>query len=304
MSGAAAVGIFLVVHLLVCLLLCFLQRLGYVRLERGVFPLVVFVPVWGLLCAVLLCRISPAPQTAMDSAYDHSGTLRTLPLPLEEPGSAADTVPLEEALLLDSPAQRRRLMLLLLTDDPARQYALLEQARQNHDTEVVHYAATAMAQVTKQADLQLQQMQQRYQAAPQDTAVQAEYRQLLRQVLENGLVQGHAARLWRQQLETLLRQAWERASDYTCGCQLAEVQLALQEYAQAEQTLAVLTARWPQRETAWLLCLRCAAARRDGAAMQAVLQSMREKQVWLSATGREAVRFWQEERGGIGHETS
>ena len=69
--------------------------------------------------------------------------------------------------------------------------------------------------------------------------------------------------------------------------------IALAEYDRAEATLDALTARWPQRETPWLLHLRMAAALRDGAAIQKTLHDIEEKEVYLSAKGRETVRFWQ-----------
>lgn len=80
---------------------------------------------------------------------------------------------------------------------------------------------------------------------------------------------------------------------YTLECKLAAAQLALAEYDRAEATLDALTARWPQRETPWLLHLRMAAALRDGAAIQKTLHDIEEKEVYLSAKGRETVRFWQ-----------
>lgn len=80
---------------------------------------------------------------------------------------------------------------------------------------------------------------------------------------------------------------------YTLECKLAAAQLTLAEYDRAEATLDALTARWPQRETPWLLHLRMAAALRDGAAIQKTLHDIEEKEVYLSAKGRETVRFWQ-----------
>ena len=79
----------------------------------------------------------------------------------------------------------------------------------------------------------------------------------------------------------------------TLECRLADVQLSLAEYDRAEKTLEELTARWPQREAPWVLCLRLAAARRDGEAIRKTLGQIEEKEVYLSAKGREIVRFWQ-----------
>lgn len=164
---------------------------------------------------------------------------------VENREDAVATVPLEEALLLDSAEQRRKLILSVLTDDPVQYYDLLEQARLNDDSEVVHYAATAMAQISKQADAALQLADQ------------------------------------------------PKEEQYGLGCRLAKVQLELAEYAAAEQTLAELTARWPVRETPWLLRLRSAAARKDGAELARWLAEMERAQVYLSAAGRREVDFWK-----------
>lgn len=112
---------------------------------------------------------------------------------VENREDAASTVPLEEALLLDSAEQRRKLILSVLTDDPVQYYDLLEQARLNDDSEVVHYAATAMAQISKQADGALQRHAARFAADPKDPAVLAEYAAALEASLALGLAQGRAA---------------------------------------------------------------------------------------------------------------
>ncbi len=84
-----------------------------------------------------------------------------------------------------------------------------------------------------------------------------------------------------------------KEEQYGLGCRLAKVQLELAEYAAAEQTLAELTARWPVRETPWLLRLRSAAARKDGAELARWLAEMERAQVYLSAAGRREVDFWK-----------
>jgi len=117
----------------------------------------------------------------------------------------------------------------------------------------------------------------------------------LESYLDGGFVQGKAAEIQRHQLEQLLKKRLDALGrrSYTLECKLAAAQLALAEYDRAEATLDALTARWPQRETPWLLHLRMAAALRDGAAIQKTLHDIEEKEVYLSAKGRETVRFWQ-----------
>lgn len=100
-------------------------------------------------------------------------------------------------------------------------------------------------------------------------------------------------------MEQLLKKRLENLGgrrSCTLECRLADIQLGLAEYDRAEKTLEDLTARWPQRETPWVLRLQLAAALRDGAAIQKTLRQIEEKEVYLSAKGREIVRFWQGEQ--------
>ena len=184
----------------------------------------------------------------------------------------------------------------IVAKTPAGYYDLLQQARMDNDSEVVHYASTALSQITKEADLKLQKLEQRYAAAPDDAAVLEEYCDYLESYLKDGFVQGRAAEIQRHQLEQLLKKRLEDLDGRrSCmlECRLAEVQLRLAEYDRAEKTLEELTARWPQREAPWMLRLRLAAALRDGEAIQKTLGQIEEKEVYLSARGREIVRFWQ-----------
>lgn len=248
--------LFLVLHLALCGALWLLARSRALEVEGYFLPVALLVPVWGPLCVVLLHtshRLTDGQllDRTLEKLRINEEIYKNI---LVAENEEKDTVvPLEEALLVNSPAQKRKLILSVLTDDPAGYYDLLQQARMDDDSEVVHYASTALAQISKEADLKLQQQEQ----------------------------------LLKKRLDALGRRS------YTLECKLAAAQLALAEYDRAEATLDALTARWPQRETPWLLHLRMAAALRDGAAIQKTLHDIEEKEVYLSAKGRETVRFWQ-----------
>ena len=70
---------------------------------------------------------------------------------------------------------------------PAGYYDLLQQARMDNDSEVVHYASTALSQITKEADPQLQKQEQRYASAPDDATVLEEYCDYLESYLKAAL---------------------------------------------------------------------------------------------------------------------
>ena len=293
--------VLLTVHLAVCGGLWLLARARAWEVEGYFVPVMLLVPVWGPLCVLLLHT-----SNRLTGGCLREQTLEKLRIneEIHESILVADNegedtvVPLEEALLVNSPAQKRKLILSVLTDDPAGYYDLLQQARMDSDSEVVHYASTALSQITKEADLKLQKQVQRFAAAPDDSAVVEEYCDYLGSYLESGFVQGKAAEIQYHQLEQLLKKRLENRNgrrSCTLECRLADVQLSLAEYDRAGKTLEDLIDHWPQRETPWLLRLRLAAALRDGAAIRETLRQIEEKEVYLSAKGRETVRFWQGE---------
>lgn len=245
--------VLLAVHLAVCGGIWLLAWAKVLEVEGYFAPVMLFVPLWGPLCVLLLHTSNRLTggclrEQTLEKLHINEEIHKSI-LVADDEGEDM-VVPLEEALLVDSPAQKRKLILSVLTDDPAGYYDLLQQARMDNDSEVVHYASTALSQITKEADLKLQKLEQRYVAAPDDAAVLEEYCNYLESYLKDGFVQGRAAEIQRHQLEQLLKKRLENLGgrrSCTLECRLADVQLSLAEYDRAEKTLEELTARWPQR---------------------------------------------------------
>ncbi len=288
----------LAVHLLVCLVLWLLVRFGVLDAKGYFVPITLLIPIWGPLCVLLLhLRSGLFGERRLEQTLEKLRINEAIHKSILVDGRAdVDTVvPLEEALLVNSPAQKRQLILSILTDDPTGYYGLLQQARLNEDSEVVHYASTALAQISKEADLNLQKQEQQYAAHPEDPEILTEYCDYLEDYVSTGFVQGRAAEIQRHQLEQLLQKRLGTRRNFTLECKLASVQLDLAEYDRAAATLDALTSRWPQREAPWLLRLRMAAALHDGAAVQQTLRQIEQQEVYLSSKGRETVRFWRGE---------
>lgn len=243
--------VLLTVHLVVCGGLWLLARARTLEVEGYFVPVMLLVPLWGPLCVLLLHTSNRLTggclrEQTLEKLRINEEIYKNI-LVADDEGKEA-VVPLEEALLVNSPAQKRKLILSVLTDDPAGYYDLLQQARMDNDSEVVHYASTALSQITKEADLQLQKQEQRYASAPDDATVLEEYCDYLESYLESGFVQGKAAEIQYHQLEQLLKKRMENLGgrrSCTLECRLADVQLSLAEYGRAEKTLEDLTVRGP-----------------------------------------------------------
>ena len=180
--------VLLAVHLAVCGGIWLLAWAKVLEVEGYFAPVMLLVPLWGPLCVLLLHTSNRLTggclrEQTLEKLHINEEIHKSI-LVADDEGEDM-VVPLEEALLVDSPAQKRKLILSVLTDDPAGYYDLLQQARMDNDSEVVHYASTALSQITKEADLKLQKLEQRYAAAPDDAAVLEEYCNYLESYLKD-----------------------------------------------------------------------------------------------------------------------
>ena len=205
----------------------------------------------------------------------------------------AGVVPLEEALIVNDPSDRRRLMLSMLTEDPDAYLAQLQAAKLNDDVEVAHYAATAVAQISKESDLKLQQLERAFKTDPTAENLDA-YCDYLGEYLASGLAEGRVEQIQRQQYARLLARRCEREDGAALRIRYATALADAGELDEAEAVITQLVAEVPDDQEAWMLCLRLAVTRRDGEAVQQVIDAIDNQHVYLSAENREKLAFWRD----------
>lgn len=165
MNTTVVTMLLIVIHVLVCVLMCVLSRFGVLRVEGRLLPFMLLVPLWGPLCVLLLhvrTLIRAGEHTAPDLEQMRVDDEERRSILVEERTDFVNTVPLEEALIVNDSSQRRSLVMSILNDNPSHYIDVLSQARLNEDVEVVHYAATAMAQISAKEDLALQRCRNDY----------------------------------------------------------------------------------------------------------------------------------------------
>lgn len=285
----------LLIHMLVCLVLWTLIKLGLLSVRGHMLPVMVLVPLWGPLLLVLCAR----GEAFGDALED--GTLESLRLndeirrgmQVQVREGDAGVVPLEEALIVNDPSDRRRLMLSMLTEDPDAYLAQLQAAKLNDDVEVAHYAATAVAQISKESDLKLQQLERAFKTDPSTENLDA-YCDYLGEYLASGLAEGRVAQIQRQQYARLLARRCEREDGAALRILYTTALADAGELDEAEAVITQLVAEVPDDQEAWMLCLRLAVMRRDGEAVQQVIDAIDNQHVYLSAENREKLAFWRD----------
>ena len=290
----------LLLHVLICVVFALLMWRGALKVYPYTFPFLLFVPFWGCICVIILhlhmkayegsATEIPLEKLKIDDEIYKSLSLETV--------RESNVAPLEEVLLLAPADVRRRMMLDILNDSPDKYTDVLLMARGGDDTEVVHYATTAMAEMSKQHDLQLQHFESAYTADPEDREVLESYISFLEEYLSHGFAQGRAEKIERNQLVRLLQRLWDREKTLETGIKLSRQLLILSETAAAEQLLEEMIRLWPSREEPRLLQMECCALMSDGEALSACIRRAREDGVYFSAEGDTQIAFW------LGGETS
>ncbi len=272
------------------------MKLGLLPVREHMLAVMVLVPLWGPLLVLLLSM-----RSAMFGADLKGATLELLRINDElhrsilvhDREADAGVIPLEEALIVNDPADRRRLMLSMLTEEPDAYLAQLQAAKLNDDVEVAHYAATAVAQISKESDLKLQQLERAFKTDPSSHNLDS-YCDFLGAYLDSGLAEGRVAQIQRQQYARLLARRCEREDGPVLRIRYATALTDAGKIDKAEDVASQLVIDAPDDQDVWMLCLRLAVIRHDGQAVQRVVDAIDKQHVYLNAENRERLAFWRE----------
>lgn len=296
MISLVVAAVLLLIHALVCLVLWTLMKLGLLTVRGHMLAVMALVPLWGPLLVVLLCARSlvfgdALKDNTLESLRINDDMHRSMLVQGRE--GDAGVVPLEEALIVNDPGDRRRLMLSMLTEEPDAYLAQLQAAKLNDDVEVAHYAATAVAQISKDSDLKLQQLERAFKTDPSAQNLN-EYCDFLGEYLDSGLAEGRVAQIQRQQYARLLARRCELEESLELRITYAGALADAGELDEAARIADRLIVDAPDNQEAWMLCLRLAVMRRDGVGVQQVIDAIDNQHVYLSAANREKLAFWRD----------
>lgn len=285
--------VLLIVILLHALCLTCVKRMKGNEMDAGSRLLAWMMPIFGPLAVMV---ISTAAQKTADSSRRDGETKYSLDAVTSSlnvrPLAASSVVPLEDALILDSPVQRRGLILNVLNDEPADYLDVLKEAQQNDDGEVVHYATTALAEQFSVADRNLQAAEKAYQEAPESLDVVKALAKVLREYISLGSAQGAAARLRKEEYAHLLEQLLRSEFCLKNAAELCRVYLDLRSHSSAARVLELMEANWPCSEELFTLSLEYAWIENNQAMVRELLARARKGDFLLTNAARERFSLW------------
>ena len=289
--------LFLAAHLIVSFLVWRGIQSHILKVHPYMVAVVLLIPFWGVLLVLILhfqifFRADNNIEIDVEKLELESELYRSIPVDDKEVSS--NTVPIEEALVVNTATERRQIIMDVLNDNPVEYIQFLQKAGNNEDTEVVHYAVTAMVEISKENDFKLQEFERRYAKDPGDAEVLTQYTEFLWSCLVQNLMQGQVEVLNRELYSELMQKKLALIPGSVSDFQrIVENELRRKNYVLVSDILAKMYVLHPDTEAYYLSRLSYLAAMGRGKDIQLMLQEMGSKQIFLSSAAKEVLAFWE-----------
>lgn len=291
--------VYLVGHLVLCLLIYLGIHTRFFKFSEQLFPLIVLVPVFGVIAGLIAdyhsrfhkAGVKPLSLDEMHLSKDDLRLHR-----IEEDSSVGSVIPLEEAMAINDAETRRKLMLDILHQNPDEYIELLQEARLDDDIEVTHYASTAIMEMQREYELSMQQTEKAYMDDPESGEKRERYLHSLQRYIDSGLIDDNVVFVYRQRYADLLdSQMQAQPSEMEPYLRGVDNYLELGNYTQARFLADRLINTWPGSERAWFAKLKTCQAMNDGEGLRATVEDMKKRRVYLTPEGRIRLSFWDPE---------
>lgn len=289
--------VFLILHLIISALVFLGIQFDILKVHKYMFFVALFMPFWGVLTVLILhfqifFRADDGIDVGVEKLKLESELYKSVTI--DDKKVAANTVPIEEALLVNSAKERRTIIMDVLNDNPKEYIEFLQKAGNNEDTEVVHYAVTAMVEISKENDYKLQDFERQHAKDPENAEVLTGYTDFLWSCLSQKLMQGQVEVLNRELFSSLMEKKLHLVEGSLTDFQRAvENELHRKNYTQAAAWLTQMEKAYPDREESYLCRLNYLASLGKGAEIKALLGEIQSKHIYLSSAAKEVLAFWE-----------
>ncbi len=291
---------FALAHMMICLLFLILRVKGLIRCRSITLFVAFLLPVWGFLMLLVTSfpknHLSAGPDSAGSSWKRHTSDdgLR-LRISMDKDTMVDLVIPLEEALVLNSSGTRRELIMNILYADPSDYIPQLSAAKTNDDTEVVHYAVTALVEMQKDYDMRMQKLEAERASAPDDPSFDSKFLNFLEAYIGSGLLTGDSLKkmqtTYRDLLSKKLRDS-SPAARWPLLQKKADTDLKLKDTAALREDINLMRKSKDGGMEVYRWQILYAMLKKDRAYMQRILTEIQKKHMYLTPELRQLVEFW------------
>ena len=277
-----------------CLLILLGTIKGKIKLQKYIFIVALLLPFWGALIVLILhFNLGFDPYDSTNVSTNKMRLESELYKNISVDQKRSDkTVPIEEALLINSAKEKRAIIMDILNENPHDYAELLQKAGNNDDTEVVHYAVTAMVEISKENDYTLQMFEAEYDANPNDINILTRYCDFLWSCLSQNLMQGQVEVMNRALFSKLVREKLEIDKNLEDYNRLGQNELKSKHLDQVNEVLKVMVKEWPHSEEYILLNIQYLTLMNKGREIKKFINKINSSQIFLSTKTKEVLAFW------------
>ena len=279
----------LAIHILAAAFLAAGWKQGRMHFPSSMLPIVLLLPLWGPVCALAVeLHIRGGEKSDEEPGTGRFGITDEVyrSIRMEENG-VSDVIPIEDVLENGTPVQRRKLLLSVLHSGAEPFVRPLRVAGVNDDTEVVHYAVTALVELRSDFNQRIAKMERLLEGNPADPQVLESYADLDEEYLKSGIPENGE----RLQILAHCRDMLERLRIRILN-RLGRICLEQEDTAAAKKAGHALIRVCPDLEDGYMLVLRADAAAGDGQGVCGMIRSIRERNIYISPSAREELEFW------------
>lgn len=305
------------VHLIVAILVAAGWRQGRIHISFSQLVLVFLLPFWGPVIAVsadLHVRRGEKPDHEAESSRFGITDEVYRSIHMVDAG-VEDVLPVEDVLAGGSVQQRRKMLLSVLYTGPENFVKPLREAGVNDDTEVVHYAVTALVELRSQYARRILEMDRKLEKNPRSESVLLASADLDEEYINSGIPE-HSERLerlaqcrgkltrllqiigWRESAENPASVAEpaeigkEAADSSSIIRRLGRICLLQGDARAAQEVSKVLIETGPDEEEGYLMAVHAMAASGDGKGIAGIIREAKSRGVYFSPEGRQLLEFW------------
>jgi tetratricopeptide (TPR) repeat protein len=204
-------------------------------------------------------------------------------------------VPMEEAILCNENAIKRKLLMNALKDNSIEYIGILEAAIQDEDSETSHYAAAAVLEMKRKLMTAIQILGEQYAREPNNPKVLLPYAEVLRKFLNSRFLDKRSIAAYRDVYSALLERLLDICpQEHKYFEEKINCSLDVGEYRLAEQYCDKFTRHHPDNEMSYILYLKLFYLTDDHARIQETLSRLKKARIKLSNQSMVIVRFWSD----------
>lgn len=288
------IAFFLGIHMVICIIAGVIIKSGYYGIKGAIYPVVVCVPVCGLLLFLAEACREEIRRNGMQEVGIGELKIQEVRYKRIEVGQGEqEAVPLEEAMELNDSQVQRKLMMDILQRNPEQYIELLQRTRMAEDVELTHYATTTIQEIQSGYEQKIQELSEELLKSPENPVLLMRMRRALKKYIESGLLSGNILDIYRGRLEEILERlcAAENAS-WRYRLEWVQNRIAERRFEGVEEVLAELLQTLPEQEEIYRTYVEYYFRMGNKEGIRRILGEIKQKNIYLTAEGKKWYAFW------------